>query len=96
MNLIYKQLVFPFEQTNLERILDKYYFKINLVDHSQQVNIHLENDMMLLEFSKSIKAACGKVRDFEKRSYIPVAIDLEAFVAAFNNRYKLDATIEVI
>lgn len=96
MNIIYKQLVFPFEQTNLERILDKYYFKINLVDNSQQVNIHLHNDMMLLEFSKSIKAACGKVRDFETRSYIPVAIDLETFVATFNSRYNLNATIEIV
>lgn len=96
MNIIYKQLVFPFEQTNLERILDKYYFKINLTDHSQQLHIHLDNDMMLLEFSKSIKAACGKVRDFETHSYIPVAIDLDAFVAAFNKRYNLNATIEIV
>lgn len=96
MNIIYKQLVFPFEQTNLERIFDKYYFKINLVDNSQEVNIHLQNDLMLLEFSKSIKAACGKVRDFEAESYIPVAIDLETFVAVFNDRYNLNATIEMI
>lgn len=96
MNLIYKQLVFPFEQTNLERIFDKYYFKINLLDNTQQLHIHLQNDLMLLEFSKSIKAACGKVRDFEAHSYIPVAIDLEAFVATFNERYKLAATIEVV
>lgn len=96
MNLIYKQLIFPFEQTNLERVIDEQYFKINLRDQSQQINILIHNELFLLEFSKSLKAACGKVRDFEKESYIPTSIDLEAFVALFNERYKLNATIEIV
>lgn len=96
MNLIYQQLVFPFEQTNLERIIDEQYFKINLRDAPQQLNILINDELLLLEFSKSLKAACGKVRDFEQDSYIPTAIDLQAFVQLFNERYKLNATVEII
>ena len=55
MNIIYQDLVFPFKETNLERIIDGKYFKINLHDNSQEIRVHLDNEMMLLEFSKSLK-----------------------------------------
>ena len=94
MNIVYQDLVFPFKETNLERIIDGKYFKINLNDESQELHVYLENEMMLLEFSKSLKATCGLLQDYEKESYIQTIIDLEAFVNQFNEGYHLDAAIE--
>ena len=94
MNIIYQDLVFPFKETNLERIIDGKYFKINLHDNSQEIRVHLDNEMMLLEFSKSLKASCGLLNDYEKEPYIIATIDLEVFLQGFNERYKLNATIE--
>lgn len=94
MNIIYQDLVFPFKETNLERIIDGKYFKINLHDGSQEIRVHLDNEMMLLEFSKSLKASCGLLNDYEKEPYIITTIDLEIFLQGFNERYKLNATIE--
>ncbi|MEC1179837.1 hypothetical protein P9B03_15160 [Metasolibacillus meyeri] len=93
MYIRYQNLIFPFEDTNLERIVDEGYFKINLRDKPQEVRVNLENELMLLEFSKSLKATCSYLRDFKKEPYIMVAIDLEVFVDEFNKRYKLDAVI---
>lgn len=94
MNIVYKNLVFPFKETNLERIIDGRYFKINKRDQSQEIRVHLENEMMLLEFSKSLKATCSLLQDYEKEPYIITTIDLQIFLEEFNKRYKLKATIE--
>ncbi|MCT6923241.1 hypothetical protein [Metasolibacillus sp.] len=93
MYIRYQDLIFPFVETNLERIVDEGYFKINLRDKPQEVHVHLNNELMLLEFSKSLKATCSYLRDFKKEPYIMVAIDLEVFVDEFNKRYKLDAVV---
>ena len=94
MNIIYKDLVFPFKNTNLERIIDGKYFKINTLDNQQELRICLDNEQMLLEFSKSLKATCGLMQDYETEPFIAVNIDLETFVDGFNDRYTLQATIE--
>lgn len=94
MNIVYQNLVFPFKETNLERIIDGKYFKINLKDNSQELHVCLENEMMLLEFSKSLKATCGLLQDYETEAYIQTAIDLEAFIQKFNNGYHLNAAIQ--
>lgn len=93
MNLLYEELVFPFPNTNLERIIDEKYFKINLREGAQEIRVHLNNELMLLEFSKSLKATCSLVKEHETESYIHAAIDLKDFIAQFNARYKLDATV---
>ncbi|MEO4052185.1 hypothetical protein [Solibacillus sp. CAU 1738] len=94
MNIIYENLVFPFKETNLERIIDDRYFKINLRDAPQELRIHLESEMMLLVFSKSLKATCSLLQDYEKEPFIITTIDLNIFLDEFNKRYKLNATIE--
>jgi len=48
---------------------------------------------MLLEFSKSLKATCGFLRDQETEPYIGTYIDLQVFVDEFNKRYNLNAEI---
>ncbi|MEG0260018.1 MAG: hypothetical protein RR595_12195 [Lysinibacillus sp.] len=93
MKLVYKELVFPFKETNLERIIDGRYFKINSIDKSQEIQIHLDNEQMLLEFSKSLKATCGLLRDHETAPYIGTYIDLDVFVDEFNKLYNLEAKI---
>ena len=93
MNIVYKDLVFPFEHTNLERIIDGKYFKINTLDNSKKLHVCLDNEQMLLEFSKSLKASCGLMQDYETDPFIVVNIDLETFVSGFNERYSLQATI---
>ncbi len=95
MKLIYKDFVFPFEKTNLERIIDRKYFKVNTLDDSLSLQIQLDNEQMLLEFSKSLKATCGFLRDQETEPYIGTYIDLQLFVDEFNKRYNLDAKILV-
>ncbi|MFJ7646267.1 hypothetical protein ACIQ1H_01890 [Lysinibacillus sp. NPDC097279] len=95
MKLIYKDFVFPFEKTNLERIIDRKYFKVNTLDESLSLQIQLDNEQMLLEFSKSLKATCGFLRDQETEPYIGTYIDLQLFVDEFNKRYNLDAKILV-
>lgn len=94
MNIIYKDYVFPFKQTNLERIINGKYFRINLHDESQEIKVMLENEMMLLEFSKSLKATASLLQDYEKEPFIITNIDLEIFVDEFNKRYKLNAIVE--
>lgn len=93
MNLVYDELIFPFDETNLERIIDQNYFKINLLNGTQELQLHLTNEWMLLEFSKSLKAACGYVKDLETESYIRTSIDLQDFIARFNKLYKLNITV---
>ncbi|MFJ7663073.1 hypothetical protein ACIQXW_11770 [Lysinibacillus sp. NPDC097162] len=93
MKLIYNDFVFPFEETNLERIIDRKYFKVNTLDDSLSLQIQLDNEQMLLEFSKSLKATCGFLRDQETEPYIGTYIDLQLFVDEFNKRYNLDAKI---
>lgn len=94
MNIIYKEYVFPFKETNLERIIDGKYFRINLHDESKEIKVMLENELMLLEFSKSLKATASLLQDYEKEPYIIINIDLEIFVSEFNARYKLNAVVE--
>lgn len=94
MKIIYKNIEFPYEVTNLERIIDGKYFKINLQDDSQEIHVHLDNEQMLLEFSKSLKRNCCYLQDLETESYIETSIDLEKFVSSFNEGYKLNATIQ--
>lgn len=93
MYIRYQNLIFPFDDTNLERIVEERYFKINLHNKEQEIRVHLENELMLLEFSKSLKATCSYLRDYQTEPYIMVAIDLEIFVDEFNKRYKLDAVV---
>lgn len=93
MNLIYKDLVFPFNDTNLERIIDGKYFKVNTMDNTKEIQVQLDNEQMLLEFSKSLKATCGLLQTYETEAYICVTIDLVAFVKEFNERYQLNAII---
>lgn len=93
MKLIYKDYVFPFHETNLERIIDGKYFKVNTLDDSLSLQIQLDNEQMLLEFSKSLKATCGLLRDQESEPYIGTYIDLQVFVDEFNKRYNLNAEI---
>lgn len=93
MKLIYKDYVFPFHETNLERIIDGKYFKVNTLDDSLSLHIQLDNEQMLLEFSKSLKATCGLLRDHETEPYIGTYIDLQIFVDEFNKRYNLNAKI---
>lgn len=93
MKLIYKDFVFPFHETNLERIIDGKYFKVNTLDDSLSLHIQLDNEQMLLEFSKSLKATCGLLRDQETEPYIGTYIDLQVFVDEFNKRYNLNAKI---
>ncbi|MGY3187894.1 hypothetical protein [Lysinibacillus sp. TE18511] len=95
MKLIYKDFVFPFQETNLERILYGKYFKVNTKDDSLSLHIQLDNEQMLLEFSKSLKATCGFLRDQETEAYIGTYIDLQIFVDEFNKRYNLNAEIIV-
>lgn len=95
MKLIYKDYVFPFQETNLERIIDDKYFKINTKDHSLSLHIQLDDEQMLLEFSKSLKATCGFLREQETEPYIGIYIDLQIFVDEFNKRYNLNAEITV-
>ncbi len=94
MNIVYQQLVFPFKETNLERIVDGKYFKIILKDHSQKLRVCLENEMMLLEFSKSLQAMCCLLQDYEKESYIQTVINLEAFIEKFNEGYHLNVAVQ--
>lgn len=93
MNLVYKDLVFPFKETNLERIIDGKYFKVNTFDNAKEIQVQLDNEQMLLEFSKSLKATCGLLQTYETESYICVTIDLIEFVNEFNTRYQLNAII---
>ncbi|GGG27200.1 hypothetical protein GCM10007425_22220 [Lysinibacillus alkalisoli] len=93
MNLVYKDYIFPFQKTNLERIIDGKYFKINRTDYTQEIQIQLDNEQMLLEFSKSLKATCSLLQETETEPYIQVNIDLIPFVEAFNTRYQLNAAI---
>jgi len=95
MKLIYKDYVFPFQETNLERIIDDKYFKINTKDNSHSLHIQLNDEQMLLEFSKSLKATCGFLREQETEPYIGIYIDLQIFVNEFNKRYNLNAEIIV-
>ena len=94
MNIIYKSTIFPLAQTNLERVIENNYFLISLNDQSQQLKIMLENELMLLEFSKSLKATAGLLKDYETEPYMVMNIDLEIFLAEFNRRYKLNAIVE--
>lgn len=94
MNIVYKDLVFPFKNTNLERIIDGKYFKINTLDNKKELRICLDNEQMLLEFSKSLKASCGLLQDYETDPFIEVSLNLNTFVSGFNERYSLTATIE--
>ncbi|OCS88483.1 hypothetical protein [Caryophanon tenue] len=98
MNIIYKHYKFPFEDTNLERIIDGEYFKIDREDYEDEeaIVVHLNNERMLLEFSKSLKATCGLVQDCETMSYIEANLKLEDFVQHFNKLYKLNATIQAM
>ena len=93
MKLVYKDYVFPFHETNLERIVDGKYFKVNTLDDSLSLQVQLDNEQMLLEFSKSLKATCGLLRDQETEPYIGTYIDLQVFVDEFNKRYNLNAKI---
>ncbi len=93
MKLIYKDFIFPFQETNLERIIDGKYFKVNKKDDSLAIHVQLDNEQMLLEFSKSLKATCGFLRDQETEPYIGTYIDLQVFVDEFNKRYNLNAEI---
>ena len=95
MNIIYKDYIFPLSETNLERIIDGKYFRINLHDESQEIKVMLENEMMLLEFSKSLKATASLLQDYEREPFIITNIDLEIFLNEFNKRYKLSAEIVV-
>lgn len=95
MNIIYKDFIFPLKETNLERIIDGKYFRINLHDESQEIKVMLENEMMLLEFSKSLKATASLLQDYEKEPFIITNIDLDIFLSEFNNRYNLNAVIEL-
>ena len=95
MKLVYKDYVFPFQETNLERIIDGKYFKVNTFDDSLSLQVQLDNEQMLLEFSKSLKATCGLLRDQETEPYIVTYIDLQVFVDEFNKRYNLNAEIIV-
>lgn len=95
MKLIYNDYVFPFKETNLERIIDGKYFKVNTLDDSLSLHIQLDNEQMLLEFSKSLKATCSFLRDQETEPYIGTYIDLQLFVDEFNKRYNLNAKIIV-
>ncbi len=69
MKLIYKDYVFPFHETNLERIIDGKYFKVNKKDHSLAIHVQLDNEQMLLEFSKSLKATCVLTRSRNRALY---------------------------
>lgn len=95
MKLIYKDIIFPFQETNLERIIDGKYFKVNTMDNSRSLHVQLDNEQMLLEFSKSLKATCGFLRDQETEPYIGTYIDLQIFVDEFNKRYNLHAEIVI-
>ena len=95
MNIIYKDYIFPLSETNLERIIDGKYFRINLHDESQEIKVMLENEMMLLEFSKSLKATASLLQDYEREPFIITNIDLEIFLSEFNNRYNLNAIVEL-
>lgn len=95
MKLIYKEYVFQFHETNLERILEGKYFKVSTLDDSLSLQIQLDHEQMLLEFSKSLKATCGLLRDHETEPYIGTYIDLQVFVDEFNKRYNLNAKIIV-
>ncbi|WP_286925969.1 MULTISPECIES: hypothetical protein [Lysinibacillus] len=95
MKLIYKDIIFPFQETNLERIIDGKYFKVNTMDNSRSLHVQLDNEQMLLEFSKSLKATCGFLRDQETEPYIDTYIDLQIFVDEFNKRYNLNAEIVI-
>ena len=95
MNIIYKDYIFPLKETNLERIIDGKYFRINLHDESQEIKVMLENEMMLLEFSKSLKATASLLQDYEKEPFIITNIDLDVFLSEFNNRYNLNAVVEL-
>ncbi|MDM5234586.1 hypothetical protein [Lysinibacillus pakistanensis] len=95
MKLIYKDIIFPFQETNLERIIDGKYFKVNTMDNSRSLHVQLDNEQMLLEFSKSLKATCGFLRDQETEPYIGTYIDLQIFVDEFNKRYNLNAEIVI-
>jgi len=95
VKLIYKDIIFPFQETNLERIIDGKYFKVNTMDNSRSLHVQLDNEQMLLEFSKSLKATCGFLRDQETEAYIGTYIDLQIFVDEFNKRYNLNAEIIV-
>lgn len=94
MKIIYKDLQFPYETTNLERIIDGKYFRINLQDESKEIQVHLDNEVMLLEFSKNLKRDCSYFKDLESTSYMEISIDLEKFVKHFNEGYSLNATIQ--
>lgn len=98
MNLIYEQFKFPFEETNLERIIDGKYFKIDREDVTDEeaIIVHLDNERMLLEFSKSLKATCGLIQDCETAPYIEANLKLDDFVHEFNKLYKLNAVIQVV
>ncbi|MEY9970061.1 hypothetical protein ABH966_000423 [Lysinibacillus sp. RC46] len=95
MKLIYKDYVFPFQETNLERIIDGKYFKVNTKDNSLSLHIQLDDEQMLLEFSKSLKTTCGFLCDQETEPYIGIYVDLQIFVDEFNKRYNLNAEIVV-
>lgn len=95
MKLIYKDIIFPFQETNLERIIDGKYFKVNTMDNSRSLHVQLDNEQMLLEFSKSLKATCGFLRDQETEPYIGTYIDLQIFVDEFNKCYNLNAEIVI-
>lgn len=98
MNLIYEQFKFPFEDTNLERIIDGKYFKIDRehVEDEDAIIVHLDNERMLLEFSKSLKATCGIIQDCETAPYIEANLKLDDFVHEFNKLYKLNAEIQTL
>ncbi|OCS94645.1 hypothetical protein [Caryophanon latum] len=98
MNLIYGHFKFPFEETNLERIIDGKYFKIDReqVEDEEAIIVHLDNERMLLEFSKSLKATCGLIQDCETAPYIEANLKLEEFVREFNKLYKLNVEIQTV
>ncbi|TQR32795.1 hypothetical protein C7Y47_11755 [Lysinibacillus sphaericus] len=59
MKLIYKDYVFPFQETNSERIIEGKNFKVT-TDNSLSLHRQLDDEQMLLAFSKSIKTTSGE------------------------------------
>jgi hypothetical protein len=94
MNIVYQQFIFPTKETSLERIVDPLSFRIASATQNVQLIITFESELMLLEFSKSLKATVSALHDHEKIPYITTNILLEEFVSHFNKLYQLQLMIE--
>ncbi|MFJ3386541.1 hypothetical protein [Lysinibacillus sp. NPDC086135] len=93
MKLIYKDYVFPFQETNLERIIEGKNFKVTTKDNSLSLHRQLDDEQMLLAFSTSIKTTSDFLCNQETEPYVGIYIDLKIF--EFNKQYNLNAEIVV-